>query len=145
MRWLIDGDNVVGARPDGWWRDRGAARDRLAVLVEGWQRRCGEPACVVFDGPGAGATPPDRAGFEVRVAAARGPGAADDVLASLAHGAGGAVTVVTSDRGLRERLPAGVDVVGAGAFRRRLEGGDGAGEEDRPPPRHASGSEAAGR
>jgi len=24
MRWIVDGDNVMGARPDGWWRDRAA-------------------------------------------------------------------------------------------------------------------------
>lgn len=34
---VVDGANVVGSRPDGWWRDRAGAagrlRDRLALLV----------------------------------------------------------------------------------------------------------------
>ena len=25
MRWVVDGNNVFGSRPDGWWNDRTAA------------------------------------------------------------------------------------------------------------------------
>ena len=36
MRWLVDGMNVIGTRPDGWWRDRDAAMLRLVDLLERW-------------------------------------------------------------------------------------------------------------
>ena len=36
MRWLIDGMNVIGTRPDGWWRDRDAAMLRLVDRIERW-------------------------------------------------------------------------------------------------------------
>jgi 8-oxo-dGTP diphosphatase len=46
---IVDGANVVGSRPDGWWRDRvGAAvrlRDQLEPLaLDGLSRLPGEPA-----------------------------------------------------------------------------------------------------
>ena len=42
MRWLIDASNVIGSRPDGWWRDRDGAARRLIAAV----RAHGEPATV---------------------------------------------------------------------------------------------------
>jgi 8-oxo-dGTP diphosphatase len=29
MTWVIDASNVIGSRPDGWWRDRAGATRRL--------------------------------------------------------------------------------------------------------------------
>jgi hypothetical protein len=34
MRWYVDGMNVIGTRPDGWWRDRDAAMLHLVDLLE---------------------------------------------------------------------------------------------------------------
>src|SRR5258708_12749288 len=36
VRWLIDGMNVIGTRPDTWWKDRHAAIIRLGDLLERW-------------------------------------------------------------------------------------------------------------
>ncbi|MGE5857760.1 MAG: RNA-binding protein, partial [Solirubrobacterales bacterium] len=36
MRWLVDAMNVIGSRPDGWWKDRHAAMLRLVDQLERW-------------------------------------------------------------------------------------------------------------
>ena len=36
MRWFIDAMNVIGSRPDGWWRDRDGAMRRLVDQVRAW-------------------------------------------------------------------------------------------------------------
>jgi uncharacterized protein YaiI (UPF0178 family) len=99
--------NVIGSRPDGWWRDRRAAQQRLARELEALD----EPVTVVFDGK-----PHDTgvSGVEVRFAPV-----ADDEIARLA---GRGDRVVTSDAELARRVSAaGAEVEGAGAFRRRLD------------------------
>jgi predicted RNA-binding protein with PIN domain len=117
--WLVDGNNVYGSRPDGWWRDRAGAAARLAEEIDRWQRATGEEVVLVFDGRGP--TPvPEGSTVVVRHAALEGEATADDLLARLAGEAAGRLTVVTSDRGLVARLPAGTPVEGAGGFLRRL-------------------------
>src|SRR5579884_2960348 len=51
MRYLIDGMNVIGTRPDGWWRDRDGAMLRLVKQLEGWAAHEGEDVTVVFERP----------------------------------------------------------------------------------------------
>jgi predicted RNA-binding protein with PIN domain len=130
-RWLVDGMNVIGARPDGWWRDRRAAMRRLTEALERFASETGEPVTVVFDGRPHD-IPADR--VDVRFAARRGPDAADDDIAALAAADAdpASLRIVTSDAALAERgRAAGSDVVGAGAFRRRLdEVAGGAGGEE---------------
>lgn len=128
MGWLVDGMNVLGSQPDGWWRDRAAARRRLVGELAALHRRTGAPVIVVFDGrPQAGEVEEGAAeGLDVRFAGG-GPGAADDVIAAMAAASTdpAATTVVTSDAGLRRRVEgSGVAVMGAGTFRRVLGGGD---------------------
>jgi predicted RNA-binding protein with PIN domain len=119
MRWLVDGMNVIGSRPDGWWRDRRGAMHRL---VDELERLEGE-VTVVFDGA------PFELGSErvdVVFASRRGPNAADDDIAARvrADAEPESLTVVTSDAELVTRVrDAGAAVEGAGAFRRRLDGG----------------------
>lgn len=125
-RWLIDGNNVMGARPDGWWNDRRGASHRLTQSIAEWCRTHGETVVVVFDGPLDEQTLGLAGGnLEVRAARRRGRDAADHDLVDLAMQAAGdgagPVVVVTSDRGLISRLPEGVTVQGAGAFRERLD------------------------
>jgi hypothetical protein len=48
-RWLVDGNNVMGSRPDGWWRDRPAAMQRLVRPSTTWPET-GDEVAVVFDG-----------------------------------------------------------------------------------------------
>jgi predicted RNA-binding protein with PIN domain len=117
MRWLVDGMNVIGSRPDGWWRDRPGAMRRL---VDELEQLDGEVA-VVFDGK-----PFDLESERVEVAFAsrRGQNAADDDIAARVETDAdpAAITVVTSDAELERRVREhGADVEGAGRFRQRLQ------------------------
>jgi hypothetical protein len=51
VRWLIDGMNVIGTRPDAWWKDRRGAMVRLVYLLENWAAANGEDVTVVFEQP----------------------------------------------------------------------------------------------
>jgi predicted RNA-binding protein with PIN domain len=135
MRWLVDGMNVVGSRPDGWWRDRRAAMKRLSELLSAFAAETGEPLTVVFDG-----RPFDLSAepIEVVFAPAPGPDAADHKIAAMveADPDPGSLRVVTSDRRLADRVrEAGAEVVPAGEFRRQLDRFDpAAGAARRPEP-----------
>ncbi|HSL58496.1 MAG TPA: NYN domain-containing protein [Acidimicrobiales bacterium] len=116
--WLVDGTNVMGTRPDGWWRDRPAAQHRLADEVAA---ALAEPTTVVFDGRDPGGDWPP--GLEVRFAERPGPDAADDLIVRLLDERADEPppTVVTSDRALAARCrDRGAEVVGAGTFLARL-------------------------
>jgi predicted RNA-binding protein with PIN domain len=120
-RWLVDASNVIGSRPDGWWRDRDGAAARLLEALREFARDEDEVVVVLDAGPAEWA---GRDGaFEVAIAPRRGRDAADDEIARrLSEDAdAGSVRVVTSDAGLAARArELGADVVGAGAFRRQL-------------------------
>ena len=115
--------NVIGSRPTGWWRDRPGAMRELADELKAFAERTGEPVTVVLDGK-----PFDLEGDEhvaVRFASRRGPNAADDDIAALvkADDDPADLSVVTSDADLTRRVrEAGATVVGAGQFRRLLDG-----------------------
>ena len=121
-RWIVDGMNVIGSRPTGWWRDRpGAMRDFVEEL-DAFAGRGGEQVTVVLDGK-----PFDLEGdrVDVRFASRRGQNAADDDIAALVADdpEPGGLSVVTSDGDLARRVrDAGASVVGAGQFRRLLDG-----------------------
>jgi len=111
MKLLVDGMNVVGSVPDGWWKDRRGAMARLAEVL----RALDEEVCVVFDGRPWDGAPADGDGLRVRWAPV-----ADDEIARLvaAHPDPSALRVVTSDRALAGRVRgAGAEVTGARAFR----------------------------
>jgi uncharacterized protein YaiI (UPF0178 family) len=116
---VVDASNVIGARPDGWWRDRAGAARRLVAALDAFAARTGDAVTVVLD---AG-EPPAAERVEVLVAPRRGRDAADDAIVELleARGSDG-VWVVTSDAELARRVRAlGAEVEGAGGFRRRLD------------------------
>jgi 8-oxo-dGTP diphosphatase len=122
---IVDGANVVGARADGWWRDRpGAAarlRDDLAALagrgtellpagMTGSPGRAYPEIVLVVEGA-ARATAGPAGESRLRVVAA--PGSGDDTIARLAAEIPGPRLVVTADRELRRRsTAAGASVIG---------------------------------
>ena len=124
---LVDVANVVGARPDGWWRDRVGATSRLLGRLaglagrelpgpDGGTVRCTEVVAVV-EGQGKAASAPDA------VTLVRAEGSGDDALAALAASRSGEhLLVVTADRGLRARLPPDTAVTGPGWLLERLGG-----------------------
>jgi len=102
----VDGNNVMGSRPDGWWRDRAGAMQRLVGELDERAARTRDEIIVVFDGR-------SRALQALRVEVAFAAHA-DDLIA--AHAEPG-LTVVTSDRELAARArERGADVLGARAF-----------------------------
>ncbi len=122
MRWLVDGMNVIGTRPDNWWRDRDAAMLRLVDLLERWAASENEEVTVVFERK---PSPPIRSTV-IDIAHAPKPraNAADDEIIRLLSldEQPAAVRVVTSDRWLADRAwAAGASVEGADTFRIRLE------------------------
>lgn len=118
---VVDAANVVGSRPDGWWRDRPGAARRLvsgleplvtaglsddelpdeldrAALAHWWPR-------VVVVVEGAARPVADDPADGVEVVAARGEGD-DTVVAETRAAADGPRLVVTADRELRARVSA---------------------------------------
>jgi hypothetical protein len=129
---LVDAANVVGARPDGWWRDRAGATERLLGRLATLPGRpltspSGVPFTVgeviaVVEGRARDAAAP--AGVRVVRAAGSGDDAVAATAADLAA-SGPPPLVVTADRGLRARLPAGAQVAGPGWLLDHLEHGSG--------------------
>ena len=113
MLLVVDGNNVMGSRPDGWWRDRAGAAKRLVGQLGAWAARSGQDVLVSFDGPPPdGLVEPER--VEVRFARRRGRDAADDDIAAFVADHDGPVRVVTSDAALARRVAEhGAEVVGA--------------------------------
>jgi uncharacterized protein YaiI (UPF0178 family) len=122
VRWLVDGMNVIGTRPDGWWKDRDGAMLRLVGMLERWAAAADEDVTVVFERP---PSPPIRSTvIEVVHAPRPKPNAADDEIMRRLRSDPEPVTVrvVTSDRWLADRAwAAGASVEGADSFRSRLE------------------------
>lgn len=119
---LVDGMNVIGSRPDGWWKDRTRAMRLLAWELRAYAERTGERLTVVFDG-----RPIDEIlrghGIEVQFAPG-GANAADRRIERLVgdHADPASVTVVTSDKALARAVgAAGAHVLGSGEFRSRLD------------------------
>jgi len=121
MPWLIDGMNVIGSRPDGWWKDRDAAMGRLVGELELWAESHGDDVTVVFERQ---PRPPIVSELvEVAHATRRGADAGDDEIVRRLKAADDpqGFTVVTSDKRLAGRVKAiGAAVVGAGEILRQL-------------------------
>lgn len=124
---IVDVANVMGSRPDGWWRDRAGAAARLldefaalpgrtvpAPDEPGRALRIGGLVAVV-EGAARRITDPELPGLHL-VRAERDGDTAIVAEAERRTGdpAGAAVVVVTADRGLRSRLPAGAVAAGPG-------------------------------
>ncbi|MFI6763172.1 hypothetical protein ACIBF5_28980 [Micromonospora sp. NPDC050417] len=112
---VVDAANVMGSRPDGWWRDRAGAaarlRDSLAEVTETGLPDLPAPIEVVLVVEGAARDVPGR--DRVRVVPA--PGSGDDRIVDLVReeAPGRRCVVVTADRELRSRVAAlGAEVRG---------------------------------
>jgi len=134
-RLIVDAANVIGSRPDGWWRDRAGAAarllDALAPAVDaglpagllGMDAHTAWPdTVVVLEGAAKAASGTGAPRLEI----VRAQGSGDDEIAarmaSAENDGGAPVTVVTSDRGLRQRVEdLGARCVGAGALLEVLE------------------------
>ncbi|WP_103351630.1 NUDIX hydrolase [Amycolatopsis sp. CA-128772] len=124
---VVDAANVVGSRPDGWWRDRhGAAerlRDQLAKLAEAGVPDPGDPAVswwpriiLVVEGQAKHVTP--ATGVEVVAADTDGDSKIVEVVARQQA----RVLVATADRELKRRVEAlGAEILGPGTLRRQLD------------------------
>lgn len=121
---VVDAANVVGSRPDGWWRDRAGAAERLLTrLVALPAREVTSPdgeawrvvrVDVVLEGKARSAAVPE--GLHVHLAAHDG----DTEVVARAAAAGSGAVVVTADRGLRARL-GDAQAVGPGWLLRVLD------------------------
>jgi 8-oxo-dGTP pyrophosphatase MutT (NUDIX family) len=141
---IVDAANVMGSRPDGWWRDRPGAATRLhgdlvalagqgipgpaelAGLVGGPELERWFPGFVlVLEGAARAALdrlPSGTGAGRVRAQAATGSG--DDLIAELAGDLPGRRLVVTADRELRGRCQdAGASVTGPRWLLGLLSGG----------------------
>jgi hypothetical protein len=116
---IVDGANVVGSVPDGWWRDRAGAARRLrdALTTVPGDGLPGHPPPVevvlVLEGA-AGPVADEPAPPGVRVVAAPRSGSGDDAMVDLvAAEPDRPRVVITADRGLRDRVTAlGATVLG---------------------------------
>ena len=112
---VVDGANVVGSVPDGWWRDRAGAavrlRDRLLPIASAGLTDLPGPVEVILVVEGKARDIPETAGVRLERAA----GSGDDAIVAVVAAAGPdrRVVVVTADRGLRARVtPLGAEVRG---------------------------------
>jgi hypothetical protein len=114
--------NVIGSRPDGWWRDRGRAIERLVGQVDRWAEGGGERVTVMLEHEPREELRAER--VEIAWASAPGADAADrEILARLPRWlAEDEVVVVTSDRDLRTKaVAAGAGVLPSRPFRAALD------------------------
>jgi predicted RNA-binding protein with PIN domain len=104
MRWIVDGMNVIGSRPDGWWRDRHLAMTTLVQRLEQWAAAEDHDVTVVFERPPS--PPIESAVITVAHAPQAGANSADDEIVRWvrADDDPAQLRVATSDRTLSDRV-----------------------------------------
>jgi len=123
-RWLVDGMNVIGSKPDKWWNDVDRAVHRMVDSLREFAERTGDEVTVVFDRRPRDVEPGRHGDLEVAFARFKGRNAADhEIVRMVADDPDpSGITVVTSDDRLAERVEElGAGVTPAGGFRRRLD------------------------
>jgi uncharacterized protein YaiI (UPF0178 family) len=120
---VVDAMNVIGSKPDGWWRDRGRAIERLVGQVDRWAEGREERVTVMLEREPHQELRAER--VEIAWASSGGANAADrEILARLPDwlAEDEVVVVVTSDRDLaRKARAAGAEVVPSRPFRAELD------------------------
>jgi hypothetical protein len=102
---IVDGANVVGSRPTGWWRDRAGAAEQLHRAIAAADLDY-DALVLVLEGDARGGQP---VGQDDGIQTVHAPGSGDDAIVEQVRtrSAGGDdVVVVTADRALRERVAA---------------------------------------
>ena len=105
---FVDGNNVMGSRADGWWRNRAEAAQRLVADIGVVACRRGGTWTIVFDGPEPSSMSPAQECLSVIHAGHRRRDGADDCIVEMVAvlpDPSGAL-VYTSDAGLRSRVHA---------------------------------------
>lgn len=118
VRWIVDGMNVIGSRPDGWWKDRNGAMVALVEGLDRWASDQGGQVTVVFERPPSTAI--TASAVEIAHAPRAAANSADDEIVRLvaADAAPQNIRVVTSDKGLSNRVATlGASVYPAASFR----------------------------
>jgi predicted RNA-binding protein with PIN domain len=118
VRWIVDGMNVIGSRPDGWWNDRERAMVALVDRLDGWASAQGDTVTVVFERPPK--TPIGSTTIDIAYAPKAAANSGDDEIVRLVDAAARPeeIRVVTSDRALIERVRTlGASVFAAEPFR----------------------------
>jgi predicted RNA-binding protein with PIN domain len=129
---MVDAMNVIGSRPDGWWRNRRAAMAQLVEQLERWASAQGEPVTVVFERPMSLRSSVIEIAYAPRPAANSGD---DEILRLVrADDHPSQITVVTSDIALGNRVrQLGAGVYPAGQYRSLIEGAGMGDIEEFPP------------
>jgi predicted RNA-binding protein with PIN domain len=110
--------NVIGSRPDGWWKDRGRAMVALVERLDQWASDQSDTVTVVFERPPS--NPITSSVIEIAHAPRVAANSADDEIVRLVHAdaAPHEIRVVTSDKALSDRVRGlGADVFPAPSFR----------------------------
>jgi predicted RNA-binding protein with PIN domain len=120
---VVDAANVIGSRPNGWWRDRAGAAARLVQTLA--RRLPGDTEIVVVLEGAARSGVPSGHADGIRVVHARRSGddeIVDIVARESAEHPAREITVVTADRQLRERVQAlGARTMGPRSLWKQLE------------------------
>lgn len=123
-RWLVDGMNIIGSRPDRWWNDPDRAVRRFIDELDRFQQGRDGELTVVFDRRPRDVEPGRHGSITVGFASRRGRNAADHEIVELVarDPDPSTLTIVTSDARLAERVrELGASVMSSGTFRRRLD------------------------
>ncbi len=117
-RWIVDAMNVIGTRPDGWWKNRRRAMVGLVGQLERWASGHERNVTVVFERPPS--PPIDSDVIEIAHALKAAANSADDEIVRLvtSDDRPHEINVVTSDSTLADRVRnAGASVFPAASFR----------------------------
>lgn len=121
VRWIVDAMNVIGCRPDGWWKARRRAMVALVDRLERWAAE-EDDVTVVFERPPS--PPMQSSSIMVVHAPEAAANSADDEIVRLvqADTRPQEIRVVTSDNALIKRVKAeGATVYPAESFRNLID------------------------
>ena len=114
--------NVIGTRPDGWWKNRARAMAALVEKLDRWAAAMSAEVTVVFEHPLS--TPIRTAVIEVTYAPKAGANSADNEIVRLiqADAQPHDIRVVTSDKALMDRSEnLGAQIYPSASFRNLID------------------------